>query len=399
MGYAASTIGNHEFDFGLEILKTRISEAHFPYVSANLRYKRDNSTPTDLGIQSYIVVTVNSLRVGITGLITYKTATATNPTYIKDFTFIDYEAALREVVPQARAAGAQIVLVAGHACPDELVPLAMTIKDLEIPFIGAGHCHQAYSRQVDDTVIVSGNAYLAGYGFATIEYDPATRSTAIVQYGIRDNLGGDEDPTVAEIVTRWRKETDAQLDVQIGYLKQTLNRNGSGIRTLIVETWLLGYPTADVSITNPGGIRDDLDAGPVTLADVISVMPFDNVLIQLDMTGKQIAQVLSTASAPVIGGLHQQGSQWIVDKTGQALDANTTYSVLVNDFMYNGAMAIFYGESDQMGTISHQLAPAGDRLDPCPKFHPRTIPGRGHPVTHQIKTGITLDHIRTLVVN
>ena len=107
MGYAASAVGNHEFDFGLDVLKTRISEAHFPYVSANLRYQRDNSTPADLGIQPYVVIDVNSLRVGITGLTTYATATSTNPANIKDFTFMDYEAALREIVPQMRAAGSR----------------------------------------------------------------------------------------------------------------------------------------------------------------------------------------------------------------------------------------------------------------------------------------------------
>jgi 5'-nucleotidase/UDP-sugar diphosphatase len=336
MGYAASTVGNHDFDFGLDTLKTRIAEAHFHYISANLRYRGDNSTPTDLGIQPYVVIDTPSLRVGITGLSSYATTTTTNPANIKDFTFMDYEAALREVVPQARAAGAEIILVAGHACPEEMVPLAMAIKDLDIQFIGAGHCEQPFSEQVGDTVVLTGYSHLAGYGFATFEYNPATRATNVIQYGIRDNRGGDEDQTVAEIVTRWRQATDAQLDVQIGYLKGTLLRSGSAIRSLIVESWLIGYPTADVAITNPGGIRDDLKAGPVTLADVISVMPFDNVLIQEELTGKQIAQVLNSASNPVIGGLHQRGSQWILNKTGQPLDAATTYSVLVNDFMYNG---------------------------------------------------------------
>jgi 2',3'-cyclic-nucleotide 2'-phosphodiesterase (5'-nucleotidase family) len=336
MGYAASTIGNHEFDFGLDMLKRRISEANFPYVSANIRYRRDGSTPTDLGIQPYVVINVGLLRVGITGLTTYATTTSTNPANIKDLTFMDYEAALREIVPQARLAGAELILVSGHACPEELAPLAMAIPDLEISLIGAGHCEQAYSKRVGDTVVVTGNSRMAGYGYATFEYDFATQAAAVVQFGIRDNHGGEEDPAVAEIVTRWRKETDAQLDVQIGYLKQTLNRGGSAVRALIVESWLLGYPTADVAITNPGGIRDDLKAGPVTLADIISVMPFDNVLIQTNLTGKQIVQVLNTASSPVIGGLHQQGGQWILDKTGQPLEAKTTYSVLVNDFMYNG---------------------------------------------------------------
>jgi 5'-nucleotidase / UDP-sugar diphosphatase len=336
MGYRASTIGNHEFDFGLEVLKKRISEAHFPYVSANLRYTRDNSTPSDLGIQPFTVIDTQSLRVGITGLTGYATATSTNPANIKDFTFMDYEAALREVIPQMRAAGAELILVAGHVCPDELEHLAGKVEDLGIQFMGAGHCEQPFSTKVGNIAIVTGESHLAGYGYATFEYDPATRAAAVVQYGIRDNQGGSEDKTVAEIVARWRKETDAQLDVQTGYLKQSLPRNSAAMRALIVETWLIGYPAADIAITNPGGMRDDLKAGPVTLADVISVMPFDNVLIQLKLTGKQVAQVLAFTSSPVVGGVHQQGGKWVLDKTGQPLDTETTYSVLVNDFMYSG---------------------------------------------------------------
>jgi hypothetical protein len=138
MGYAASAIGNHEFDFALDVMKTRLSEAHFPYLSANLRYQRDDSTPADLGIQPYVVVDVGTLRVGITGLTTYATATSANPAYLKDFIFKDYAAALGEIVLQARAAGAQILLVAAHACPEELAPLAGRIKDLDIQFLGEG---------------------------------------------------------------------------------------------------------------------------------------------------------------------------------------------------------------------------------------------------------------------
>lgn len=336
MGYTASVIGNHEFDFGLETLKTRISEARFPYLSANLRYKIDGATPTDLGIQPYMVVDVNGLQVGITGLTTYATTTSANPAYLKNFDFIDYETALREVVPQARAAGAEIILVLGHVCPDELVQLAYQIGDLEIPFLGAGHCHQPFNQRVGNTLVLVSRPHLEEYVFVTFDIYTSTNKVAIGEYGIRKNQDGTEDNALAELVARWRQLTDAQLDEQIGYLKQCLTSSSPEIQALIVESWLIGYPTADAAITNPGGIRDDLKAGPVTLADIIGVMPFDNVLINVKLTGKQIAQVLVMASSPVVGGLHRQGINWVLNKTGQPLVPDATYSVLVNDFMYNG---------------------------------------------------------------
>lgn len=336
MGYAASTIGNHEFDFGLDVLKQRISKANFPYVSANVRYKRDNSTPTDLGIQPYVVVDKKSLLVGITGLTTYDATTTANPAYTKDFTFMNYEAALREVVPQMRAAGAEIILVAAHVCPEELVQLADAIRDLDIAFLGAGHCELPYSKLEGNTVIVTGKPHFAGYGYASLEYDPSTQQTKILRYGLAENKGGTADQTVSDIITHWEQETDAQLSVQIGYLKQPLLSSSSGMRALVVESWLFGYPTADVAITNSGGFRDDLKAGPVTLADVINVMPFDNVIVDIKLTGQQLTQVLNTNTSAVVGGAHRSSTQWVLNKTGQALDPEKTYTVLVNDFMYNG---------------------------------------------------------------
>jgi 2',3'-cyclic-nucleotide 2'-phosphodiesterase (5'-nucleotidase family) len=74
----------------------------------------------------------------------------------------------------------------------------------------------------------------------------------------------------------------------------------------------------------------------VTLADILSVMPFDDVLVDVKLTGKQLIQVLNSAVSPVVGGLHRQGAAWILNKTGQPLVADAVYSVLVNDFMYNG---------------------------------------------------------------
>jgi 2',3'-cyclic-nucleotide 2'-phosphodiesterase (5'-nucleotidase family) len=83
-------------------------------------------------------------------------------------------------------------------------------------------------------------------------------------------------------------------------------------------------------------MRDDLPAGEITMADIISVMPFNNVLVDVGLTGDQLEKVLVTASSPVIGGLHKEGGKWVLNKTGQPLDKNATYSVLVNDFMYSG---------------------------------------------------------------
>ncbi|MFC2055857.1 bifunctional metallophosphatase/5'-nucleotidase, partial [Chloroflexota bacterium] len=116
MAYDASVIGNHEFDFGLNILETRLGEASFPYLSANMRYKKNGEVPTDLGIEPYTIIDLNGIKVGIIGLTTTATPRVTNPKNVAEFDFIEYRQALEEYVPKVREAGADIVILASHVC-------------------------------------------------------------------------------------------------------------------------------------------------------------------------------------------------------------------------------------------------------------------------------------------
>ena len=337
MGYQASVIGNHEFDFGLDAMEERIKEANFPYLSANMRYKKDRSVPEDMGIFPYRIIDVNGIKVGVIGLTTQSTPTTTNPVNVADFDFIDYEEALREFVPKMRAEGAQLILMPSHVCSQELVPLATRVKDLNIPFMGAGHCHNATAMKMGSSVVLAPGAFYRDFAFEKIKFNPNTQDVLDKKYGVVANEGGEADPQVAAIVDRWKEEADVELNKTIGYLDRTIPKRSQAMQDLITETWLIGYPSADVAITNLGGMRDDLPAGDVTLASIISVMPFNNVLIELHLTGEQLLGVLSShLDYPATGGIHHDGNHWILDKTGEPLDMTAEYSVLVNDFMYAG---------------------------------------------------------------
>jgi 2',3'-cyclic-nucleotide 2'-phosphodiesterase (5'-nucleotidase family) len=337
MGYRASVIGNHEFDFGLEGLKVNLANAEFPYLSANIRYKQDGSIPTDLGFKPFAVVLVGDLKAGIIGLTTTSTPFTTNPTNVAELEFIDYEQALRDIVPEVRAAGADIILVPGHICQEELTALANEIKDLKIQMLGGGHCNELFAEKSGDTVLIEGGYHYTSYAYLIFSYDPVSKQILDVQYGTRPNEAGISDPEIASVIDGWADKTDAELKQPIGYLGQEIPRQSQAMEELITETWLLGYPTADIALTNTGGMRDRIPAGIVTLADIVGVMPFNNVLVDVRLTGDQLEQVLrSGISQPAIGGMHRAGVSWVLNKTGQPLEKNRVYSVLVNDFMYAG---------------------------------------------------------------
>ena len=178
----AAAIGNHEFDFGLDALKSRLSEASYPYLSANIRYKKNGRLPLDLSILPYTLIELDDVSIGIIGLTTTSTPKVTNPVNVADFEFIDYREALKQFVPKMRQEGAQIIILVSHICSDELARLAWQVKSLNIPIMTGGHCHERYAYSVGDTIILSGGSNLESYALAQIDYDPQTYAIIGRQY-------------------------------------------------------------------------------------------------------------------------------------------------------------------------------------------------------------------------
>ena len=366
MGYDAAAVGNHEFDFGLEVLAEHSVASAFPLLSANIRYRSDGSVPTDLGIQPYVIREVNGIQVGIIGLSTTATPTTTKPENVADFEFIGYEAALREIVPIVQAEGAQLIVVPAHVCRFELVILARQIADLGVHMLGGGHCNELFVEQVGDILVLEGGSSLASYAMARFEIDPESGSVAIVDSATRLNNDGAADPAVEEVVMRWLVEAEAELNKPIGYLDDNVARRSLPMQDLIVAAWLDAYPAGDIALTNLGGMRADIPAGEVTVGTIVGVMPFDNVIIEVLLTGAEIEDVMQgRRDNTAVGGMAWSGGEWILDETGEPLSPDALYSVLVNDFMYTGGDGYRFQEYDPEGydTSIHWRQPVIDWIE------------------------------------
>ncbi|MCO5182474.1 MAG: bifunctional metallophosphatase/5'-nucleotidase [Anaerolineae bacterium] len=337
MGYAAAAIGNHEFDFGIAGLEARAAQSNFPFVSANMRYKDTGAVPIDLGVQPYTVVERNGVRIGIIGLTTTTTPQTTAPYNVEPFDFIDYETALREIVPQIQAEDIDLIVVPAHLCERELVQLVPSAVELGVHLLGGGHCNELVADSAESFVTLIGGGHLRSYAWADLSIDLNDGSVSVITSGTAENSGGAADPAVQAIIDRWQAATDAELDVTIGYLGETIKRQSPTMQKLITETWLEMIPTADVALTNLGGMRDDLRAGPITYADFISVSPFNNVLVDVQLSGADLIRTITTADRVAVGGLIRKANgDWELTRTGELLVDDEIYSVLVSDFMYAG---------------------------------------------------------------
>ena len=337
MEYSAAAVGNHEFDFGLMKLTENGLNSTFPYVSANIRWRESGETPTDLNIWPYVIQEIGGIQVGITGLTTTSTPRTTNPTNVSELEFLNYEDALREVVPQMIADGAEILLVPSHVCLRELQFLVRQVDDLPIALIGGGHCNELYADTVGGTPVVIGGSHLAAYAWAdiTLTGPRESKSNAMGFDWTNDNAVPDSE--IAEVVGGWMAEADKALNKKIGELNQPLPRRGIEQQALITESWLWWFPTADIALTNLGGFRADLAAGDVTQGTIINVFPFNNVVVEVDLTGQEVLRILGRRSSDLaIGGVELSGGKWRFKSTGEEVDSEATYTVLVNDFMFAG---------------------------------------------------------------
>lgn len=336
IGYDAAAVGNHEFDFGLDTLQQRSAEAHFPFLSANAKWRDSGKVLTDLGIIPFSIVDVNQIRIGIIGLTTTDTPHTTDPANIINITFEDYELSLREAVPQVKVHDVDMIIVISHVCMFELEPLTKEISDLGIAMLGGGHCNELVATEANGIVLLEGGFHLTAYAKATFQIDIATNSVIEVDYDIAFNEGGIADLGIDDIITRWQDEAEVELNTVIGYTANEIPHRSLQLQDMVTTSWLFAFPNADIAITNLGGLRAPIPPGEIMLADIVGVMPFDNTIVEVQLTGAEVLEVVVSDGRPVIGGMRFRQGGWILDKTREPIDADATYSVLVNSFMYGG---------------------------------------------------------------
>lgn len=328
MNYTATAIGNHEFDYTISTLEQRESESNYPYLSANIRYKGTNNIP---GFATpYLIKKISGITFGIIGLTTITTPSSAFPENVKDFDFISYKDALNQFVPEMKSKGAEFIIVDGHICVSEMQAISITAKNLGISIMTGGHCHEQYSGVSNDVLLIESGSAMKGYSRVEIKYDTLENTTLSVIPSYVENVSSDIDPGVKSIVDKWKTEADKVLSEVIGYASDEIPVYSSAMFNLIADSWLYTFPNADISISNKGGVRQSIPAGQITIGTVVGILPFDNDIYELKLTGDQLINSLNPSL--FTGGMTRAGGYYLSD--GTEINSSATYSVLITDYMY-----------------------------------------------------------------
>ncbi|AWE09299.1 bifunctional metallophosphatase/5'-nucleotidase [Lysinibacillus sp. 2017] len=408
MGYDIMTFGNHEFDLGSSVeghqaLVNFIKGAKFPFVSSNIDFSRDakftglfsdliSSNPKNGKIYNGIVKEIDGEKVGFFGLTTAETRDISSPGSIF---FENYIEEAKKAVRAFEGMGVNKIVAISHighddnpAIDNDLI-LASKVEGIDV--IVGGHSHTQLDKPlvVDSdgtpTIIVQAYQYNEYLGTLDVEFDK--RGVVVRHDGklikIADKV---EDWEATKLLQPYKSKIDQIAAQEIGAVAvkafenprtegESVRRNETPLGNLITDGMLQKAKTYNSNVImafqNGGGIRAGINQGPITIGEVMTVLPFGNTLATMNLTGAEIKQTfeISLKDLPLENGgfLHVSGAKVEYDSsrsvgrrvvsikyknagnTYTELLDNTTYTIATNAFTAKGGdgytvLAKAYGE-------------------------------------------------------
>ncbi|MGQ0814258.1 MAG: 5'-nucleotidase C-terminal domain-containing protein [Gemmatimonadota bacterium] len=327
-GYAAAAIGNHEFDWGVPILRDRMAQAKFGWLGANIFLAGRQTQP--IWSKPTRMVTVNGMKVGIIGLATEETPATTKSTNVIGLEFRSGSAAIDRWVPQLRKQGADFVIVVAHSgavcdsdfkqCNGEIIEWARATTN-KPDLIVAGHTHRMVRYVENGIPIIEAGSYTTRYGVADLTRDSAGTHVWIHDFPTPFADRVTPDTMVARIVAAAQREIGPQVNRVIATLADTIRRSGAGespLGNLLADAFRT-QTNAQLAFVNNGSIRiNELPRGPVTWGTLYSLQPFENRLVKLWMTGAQIRDVVETALMGNAPDMHISGMRVVYNPSSPA---------------------------------------------------------------------------------
>lgn len=348
MGFDAMVVGNHEFDFGQDILKKRISESKFPVLGANVE-----------GLDSlklFVINEVKGVKIAIVGIVTEETPESTHPKNVVGLRFNSIEKTIRKYL-QELTGKTDIIIVLSHIGHHADRELAEKVKGIDV--IIGGHSHTKVTKpvQVGNTIIVQ--AWEHGKALGVL--DLTIEDKKIVRFdGHLEEIGptlSKKDETISFIVEKYNKKVDSVLNEKVGYADvdldgENVRKRETNLGNLIADI-MRNASGADVTIINGGGIRTSIKKGDVRVKDIYSVLPFDNYIVAIKLKGKEIKEALehgvsvlgeSAGRFPQVSGLRfsfspspKAGSRIKeIFIAGKPIEPDREYIVATNDFLAAG---------------------------------------------------------------
>ncbi len=351
IGISAMTIGNHEFDFGLDNFLELKKSAAFPIISSNVTWKSSGKQVAD----PYVTFPLcPKISLNVIGATTRELLTTTKPSNVEKINVLDSTQTVKKYYDQLKDKGPVILLSHSRFQTDS--EIARNVPGL-VAIIG-GHDQILFNPYREAGKVPVFQAFEKGkyLGRIDLEIEEPSGQARIVNWTyLPVSADIPLDPEISTIVEKYNAQLDSKFKEVIGENKNFLYGERDKIRyeETNLADWVADimreFTGAEIAMINSGSLRSSIDQGPITVESVFKMMPYSNEILVAQLSGEQILKALTrsvqgTRDDEDGGFLAVSGIRFkIKDKAaqevivgGKALDPKKIYSVAITDFMASG---------------------------------------------------------------
>ncbi|HNW33543.1 MAG TPA: bifunctional UDP-sugar hydrolase/5'-nucleotidase [Candidatus Ozemobacteraceae bacterium] len=374
-------VGNLEFTFGRMRLEELGKVARFPLLSSNIAEEGSEAPPSFI-TPELLLSPGNGLRVGVLGLTPPTTPELTSRGNVNGLRFLPPGPELAAQVTRLRGKGADVVVLLTLMDRDRVGQpeweSIVAAKPDVISMIDFNVDAPPPVKQ-DGIVIKTVSGYNQGKELDVLDLEVLPRTGITAFHGRRISIESDNvtpDPMVETLLQKAVGDITRIKTEQIGVFAADYERTYDSecpIGNLVADA-MRSLTGADIAIQNSGGIQSNIRRGPFTLGDLYNVLPFDNQIVTMSLSGQDLLEVLTTSASLRRGVLQISGGAYtfanrssddfeLKDVTigGRPLEPGQGYKVAVNSFLAEGGdefRGFKRGRSREYGPIQREAVKA-----------------------------------------
>jgi 2',3'-cyclic-nucleotide 2'-phosphodiesterase (5'-nucleotidase family) len=333
VGYCLSSFGNHEFDYGQEVLNKRIKQAEFQFICANINYEENSVLQP---VEPYKIFDINGVTMAVLSLLEVGSGgiPSTHPNNVAGLKF---ESPQKTVEKYSFLNRSNIFILLSHLGVNKDVAIAEKYPEVDV--ILGGHSHTKISKEMvtNGVLITQASAKLDFVGETRISIKKGkivSKTNKLIDLNKLD----EEDPEIRKLID-WYIDNDTAIVIGQAVSKISGKQKLGALMTdALTET--LGL---DIAFQNSGGIRvSSISKGAITDKMIYALDPFGNDVVKIMMSYDEVEKfllknptILVSGISCTINGKGKNKTIKILDKNGKELDKSKKYAVGMNSYIYS----------------------------------------------------------------
>jgi 5'-nucleotidase len=362
-GIDFATVGNHEFDFGLDILLERMQESNWPWLLSNIVDSKTQHTPSEG--KAFVIKNYGKLKVGFVGLCLNGEEILPSNLKGKNKTWqiTDPKATLAKYLPILKKQKVDLIIALTHQVYADDLKLALEFPELDL--IVGGHEHYPITVYVGNTLLSKAGSdarFVANIDFYPAASPDKTKPQFFKAFNLQDVDEKIElDLKAQAVALKYKALLDKNLNEVLGKINEPLEARSAITRSQqtklggMIAELMKASLKAEVGLINSGAIRIDkvIPPGSITKRDIISIHPYEDRICKIEMTGELLLRTLNHGVSrleeklgrfPQLAGVEYQlspknNSQYSVTNVkvnGKNLDSKSKYTLAVSNYILNG---------------------------------------------------------------